>query len=36
MGQAASKAKEAAISAANDPRISKAIQAQRTRAAAEA
>jgi len=36
MGQAASKAKEAAIRAANDPRISKAIQAQRTRAAAEA
>eukprot|EP00986_Skeletonema_menzelii_P001977 scaffold545_cov139-Skeletonema_menzelii.AAC.8 len=36
MGQAASKAKEAAIKAAKDPRISKAIQTQRTRSAAEA
>ena len=35
MGQAASKAKEAAIRAAKDPRLSKDIQAQRTRAAAE-
>ena len=35
MGQAASKAKEAAKRAASDPRVSQAIQAQQTRAAAE-
>src|SRR5210317_569172 len=35
MGQAASKAKEAAKRAASDPRFSQAIQAQQTRAAAE-
>lgn len=35
MGQAASKAKEAAKRAASDPRVSRAIQAQQTRAAAE-
>ena len=36
MGQAASKAKEAAIKAAKDPRVTKAIQTQRTKNAAEA
>jgi len=35
MGQAASKAKEAATRAAKDPRLSKAIQTQQTKAAAE-
>lgn len=36
MGQAASKAKEAAIKAAKDPRVTKAIQTQHTKNAAEA